>query len=87
MSFASHNPEKYDEIIRQGLLNYLDKRLFKNGFDVPGDWLEGLKALIETMEVDPQLKGLYNELHRLATVDIMKAEQDYFGGLADGARQ
>lgn len=86
MSWASHNPSMYDEIIRKGILHYIDSRLNHNGFEVPGDWLEGCRAFVETCQTDPQLRSVYDHLERLATADIVKAEQDYFGGLTDAIR-
>lgn len=86
MSLWSHDPEKYDEIIRDGILHYIDSCMITNGFTVPGEWYEGYEALIETLQVDPSLRSVYEHLERLATSDIIKAEQDYFGGLGDAAK-
>lgn len=84
MSWASHNPEKYDELVREGILYYIDSRLSHNGFDLPGNWLEGCKAFVETCQTDPQLKSVYCELQRLANVEILNAQQDYFGSISSG---
>lgn len=81
VSWASHNPEKCDELTREGIENYLGRTLGKVGFTVIEDWAEPYGILIEAIQTTPELRGLYIELQRLASVDIMKAEQDYFGGL------
>jgi hypothetical protein len=87
MSFWSNNPEKYTEIAHQGMVSCLDRYLAKAGFEVPGEWLDGFLALVETASTEPQLRTLYNEIERLANKDVLRAEQDYFGGLADNARK
>ena len=84
MSWASKEPEKYDELTREGIEQYLSHLLGdRNYFSV--SYSMQLKELIDAIQVLPELRGLYIELQRLASVDIMKAEQDYFGGLADQA--
>ena len=83
MSLWSNNPELYDELVNKGMVHCLDRYVTKNGFSAPGEWLDGYLALVETMRVTPELKGLADELQRLASIEILETEQDYFGGLAD----
>lgn len=86
MSWAAHNPEQYDEFIRKGILHWLDTRIDKYGFVVPGEWLQGYEALIEVIQGDPQMSGLYDELVRLSSVEISATEREYFSGLVDQAK-
>ena len=86
MSWASHNPEKYNELTRHGIVQCIINRLIHFGYN-PSDEMEiGFDGLVDMIQNEPELRGLYIELQRLASVDILKTEQDYFGGLADQAR-
>ena len=84
MSWATHNPEKYDELTRQGILSYLYRAMHSSSFMVPNDCAQGYEALVEVIQTTPTLRGVYLELQRLANVDILKAEQEWFGGKANG---
>lgn len=83
MSLWNKNPEKYNELIRIGIVHYLDIRLDKSGWATDELLGPGIWGLVELIQTDPPLKGVYQELQRLATLDILKVEQDYFGGLTD----
>ena len=85
MSWANKEPEKYDELTRQGILNYLYRAMHSSSFMVPNDCAQGYEALVEVIQTTPDLRGVYVELQRLASVDILKAEQDWFGGQIDDA--
>ena len=86
MSFVSDNPERYDDIIRKGILNFIEKRMASNGFEVPGEWREGYEAFVETLQADPTLHKLYDTMMDMSTKEILNAEQDYFGRLFDQAK-
>ena len=81
MGWAAHNPEKYDEIIRKGILHLIDREMDKAGFQVPGEWHEGYEALVEVLQIAPHCRSIYDEFLHLASKDIVDAEQDYFSGL------
>lgn len=81
MSWAAHNPEAYDEIVRKGILEYIDKQMSDSGFSVPGEWLEGYEALIEVLQYDPKLRSIYDAFMHLGNKHIMDAEQSYFSSL------
>ena len=85
MSWAAHNPELYDDLIRKGILHWVDNLMDKAGFEVPGEWREGYEALVEVLQIEPSVHHIYEELLHLASKDIVHAEQDYFGGLIDHA--
>jgi len=85
MSFTSHNPELYDGIVRKSILRWVDNLMDKEGFSVPGEWLEGYEAFIEAIQNNPQGRSLYDELIRLASKEIVHTEQAYFGELIDHA--
>ena len=59
----------------------------KNGFEVPGTWLEGYEALVETIQEDPVMRSIYNEMLRLSTQQITKAEANHFGTLIDDIQE
>ena len=82
MSWASKEPEKYDELTRKGIMTYLNQIIEYNGYAKTQAIDE---CFIEAIQLIPELRGLYIELQRLASINIMKAEQEYFGGLVDGA--
>ena len=81
MSWAAHNPEKYDEIIRKGILRYIDHTMDEYGFAVPGDWIEGYTALVEVLQQDTHMRSVYDAFMHLASKEIIYAEQDYFSRL------
>ena len=87
MSWASHNPERYDEIVHNGLVKYLDTLVDKAGFQVQGEWLEGYRALVETLHTSIPAHSLYNSLVFLAHKEIQTSEADYFSGLVDAAKE
>ena len=87
MSWGADNPELYNEIIRKGIVRYLDKLVDKAGFQVDGTWLEGYQVLVEVLQASSPAYSLYNELLRLANKDICNAEADYWGGRIDAAKE
>jgi hypothetical protein len=86
MSYWSHNPEKYDDIIRKGILHWMDRLIDEAGFEGPREWSDGYEALIETLQMDPHTRDVYDAMCNRASKDIINAEQDYFSGLADWPR-
>ena len=87
MSFASEHPERYDEFIRKGILVWMDLQMGKAGFVVPGEWQQGYEALVEVLQTDPAMKDFYDLCLQRASRYIMAAEQDYFSGLVDQAKE
>ena len=85
MSYAAHNPELYDELVRKGILHWLGEFMDKAGFVEPQEWSEGYEALIEVLQQEPQVRDIYEAMLHHASRDITRAEQDYFSGLIDHA--
>jgi len=85
MSWASHNPELYDEMIRRGIASYLSHSLHRNGFETDADD-DVLVALAEMFQEDSHFSKVYDALMTLANAQICQAEQNHFARLADQAR-
>ena len=85
MSYAAHNPELYDKLVRKGILSWLNGLIDKAGFEGPHEWEEGYEALIEVLQQEPQVRDIYEAMLHHASRDITRAEQDYFSGLIDHA--
>ena len=83
MSYAAHNPELYDKLVRKGILSWLNGLIDKAGFEGPHEWEEGYEALIEVLQQEPQVRDIYEAMLHHASRDITRAEQDYFSGLID----
>jgi len=86
MSWAAHNPEKYEEIEREGVTAKLRSALKENGFDEYD--ADTLTAIVDTLQVCASGATIYNPWSQLtcwACQEISNAEGDYFGGLADAA--
>ena len=86
MSWASHDPERYDKLTREGIAEYLTQSLVADGFELTEGNIETCLQLADTMQTLPELRGVYVELQRLASLHILHAEQDYFGSIADGLK-
>lgn len=87
MSWASHNPEKYDEIVRKGLADYLFNEVTHAGFEAPGDWWEAYLALAEVIQESPELRSIYHDLLHVGVKAISHQEAEYFSGLVDSAKE
>lgn len=78
MSWASHNPELYDEIVRKGLARLLDRSMAtEGGFE--GETLlteDQLAAVIETIELC--WPKAYEVLRDCGSSAICDAEADFF---------
>ncbi len=79
MSWAAHNPEKYDEICREGMVEFLKKRIPE---------LEGqednLDYLLSELKDDiGDVSEAYEKLLLAANEEISAAEGDHFAGIAD----
>lgn len=83
MSWAAHNPEKYDEICRQGIVRYLIKHIPE---------LESLKDDLDYLldqwswcnSNDAEYR-LWDRLISIARQEISEAEREYFADLTDAA--
>ncbi len=83
MSWAAHNPEKYEEIVRNGVVIFILSRIPELG-----DLEETLDYLLEEMSFEPSDDAgyaIYQQLINLSTKQITTSEADYFGGLVDDA--
>ena len=87
MRYWMDHPEQYNAVIRTGILHWLESRMDKNGFEVPGQWLEGMEALVETIQEDPTMRVLYDEMMKQSAQQITKAEADQFGTLIDDIQE
>jgi hypothetical protein len=87
MSWASHNPEKYDELTRKGIVKFLVQLLDEMGYDKECANKDTLEALVATFQADFNLRDIYNALLRLAHVHIQHVEADYWGSQIDAARE
>jgi hypothetical protein len=87
MSLINENPERYDEFIRKGIAHWLDHQMTKAGFVVPGEWYDGYEALVEVLQTDPAMKDFYELCLQRASKQISAAEQEYFSGLIDDAKE
>jgi hypothetical protein len=83
MSWASHNPEKYDEIVRNGLTRLFDRSMGEMGFEKETLLTEDqLMAVIETLE--NCFPEAFVELRDKAHSDICDAEANYFSRMYGG---
>lgn len=87
MSHWGENPEQYNAIICNGIVDYIDKEMAKGGFEVPGDWLEGYTAMVEVLQNAPHLRSIYDTFVSLARVEIDHGEREYFSELVDDIKQ
>lgn len=87
MRWAADNPERYNELVRQGIIRYLDTILSNAGFDAPGKWSEGYAALLEVLQAEPSAHHVYDALLVLASRHILEEEADYHGGFIDQAKE
>jgi hypothetical protein len=83
MSWVAHNPEKYDEIMRNGIRHWLwqflpDERQADDAFQFDLDYM--------LMEMSADFKGngriLYDLLANFANKEICEAESNYFSSFA-----
>lgn len=79
MSWAAHNVEAYDEILKTGACSMLRKQLEGHGFeDMDGDTINAFVEVI--YESHPVI---WDELLKLSTREVVDAEADYFASIAD----
>ena len=83
MSWAAHNPEKYDEICRKGIAAKVQKAMAAQGYDDAD--LEELEAVALSIQEDPDGDKAYTALLDWSVAEVSAEEQDYFGNLADQA--
>lgn len=79
MSWASRDPERWDEICRNGIMAKLESRANMGANHFDRDEVEA--ALIEAMECH----ALNLALTTWASKEIDEAEGDHFSGLIDAA--
>ena len=83
MSWAAHNPEKYEEICAEGVGMKLEK-VYKSVWDKypEPDFISNLVEAIQQ-----EAPGVWNALVDLSYNEIGEAEWDYWGGMVDAARE
>ena len=79
MSWAAHNPEAYDEILKSGIVNKLRKELADNGFNFEDDF-DFLPAVVEVMFQEPKISAA---LLSWALREVTDAEADHWATLAN----
>lgn len=87
MSYMAEHPEKYDELVRKGILTYLELLMYRAGFEVPGEWRNGYEALIEVLQREPSVRSTYDTLIQRASTHILDAEADHYGSLLDQVKE
>ena len=85
MSWAAHNPEAYDEILKSGVVTKLRKELADNGFCFE-DAFDFLPAVVEVIFQAKDSKP-FDALVTWAQHEVVNAEADYFVNLVDDARE
>ncbi len=82
MSWAAHNPEKYDEIVLAGVLAFLRKRRTPARFTLTDE--DELYALEELSQA-PALRRVWDLLVDLSFREIVDCEADYWASRVDAA--
>lgn len=80
MSWAAHNPEIYDKILKSGVVRKLTKELTDYGFK--GRDRDTLVAIVDVMAEDSKV---YDALIWWSRQEGTEAEREYFAGLVDDA--
>jgi len=81
MSWASHNPEAYDDILTDGIKDRIAKALRDSGFD--GLDPSTVDAVVEAIYQEDSDSKVFNALVDWSQHEIVNAEADYFGSIAD----
>lgn len=81
MSWAAHNPEKYDEICQDGIIDWLIKCI--NELSDPPVDDEDAELLTLVVAVLYQDSRMADALRDAANAEIGQAEADYHGGQID----
>lgn len=81
MSWASHNPELYDEMCVRGVVNHLQKLTDRQGFVLSRD---ALAMVVDALMTDATWRAF--ALDR-AWREIGAVEQEYFGDLTDAVER
>jgi hypothetical protein len=84
MSWASNNPEKWQEICVSAVASKLRKTV-KAWFGE--DYIPDADSVAEAIAEDPALGKAWLELMAWAGDEIAQDEADYFGGLVDDAKE
>lgn len=85
MSWAAHNPEKYDEICRKGIAARIQSALIGLGTE-PGEIdLDFLESMVLAIQEDPDGGKAYDGLLDWSCQKISEEERDYFASQTDAA--
>ena len=76
MSYFSHHPEAYDEIVRRGVANYM------GGHMRDDDFIDQLAEALCELQLAGESHHVFDELMKLAQKDIEAAEQSFWGSFA-----
>lgn len=82
MSWASHNPEAWDEICVNGIVQKIEDamKVYAEPIDA-GELRDVIHAIQETADGEK----VFDALLTWAQKEVVDAEADYFGGLIDAA--
>ena len=85
MSWASHNPELWDEICKKGIGRqiYLELREHGYDFDQTTGWEEALHAIVDVLYESYDVKVL---LSSWADKTVSEAMGDHFASIGDAIR-
>jgi hypothetical protein len=86
MSWAAHNPEAYEEILKQAVVHKLTRELNANGFDTKYILdSDTTKAIVESIfeSTDNYGAQVRDRLISWAQHEIIEAERDHFGEIAE----
>jgi ribosomal protein L17 len=84
MSWAAHNPEAYDEILKKAVVHKLTKELTANGFTENID-ADTVTTIVESIFESTENYGTHvrDKLIDWAQREIIEAERDHFARIAD----
>lgn len=87
MGWAAHNPEIYDQLIKQGIVAWIDSVLTRGDFQVSGTTLDAFEDFVDCIRETPETYSLYKELLHLASHHIIEEEKDYWANQMDRAKE
>lgn len=87
MSWASDNPEKYDEICRRGIAAKIQSALLGQGLELDKIDLDYLESVVLAIQNSPAGGKAYDGLLDWSIEQISEEERDHFASLVDDAHE
>jgi hypothetical protein len=81
MSWAAHNPEKYDEILRAGVVDKIEAAMRDEGFEFDYDTVCMVVETLQNQASGPTTHNPWDQLVSWASKQVAAAEGDYFSSL------